>query len=149
VAGRALRRDHCRRLRLQPRQGVSRRYDPLSPRTACAIDLAIDERVEGPIVLTLAGQRPDRHGAARVVRRVARRAGMIKPVGPQPLRHAFVTALDTGSPCAMSWKLPRTPTHGRPCAMTRPEPRWTGVCEAALAAAGGDPGLVASLLRGW
>jgi integrase/recombinase XerD len=41
----------------------------------------------------------DRHGAARVVRRVTRRAGIIKPAGPHTLRHAFITAaLDAGVP---------------------------------------------------
>jgi integrase/recombinase XerD len=65
---------------------------PLAPRTARAIDLAIGERVEGPIFLTPVRQRLDRHGAARVVRRVARRAGITKPVGPHTLRHAFITA---------------------------------------------------------
>jgi len=42
---------------------------PLAPRTARAIDLAIGERCEGPIFLTPAGQRLDRHGAGRIVRR--------------------------------------------------------------------------------
>jgi integrase len=40
---------------------------PLAPRTARAIDLAIGERVEGPIFLNSDGQRLDRHGAARIV----------------------------------------------------------------------------------
>jgi integrase len=52
---------------------------PLAPRTARAIDLAVGERVEGPIFLAPGRQRLDRHGAARVVRRVARRAGITKP----------------------------------------------------------------------
>src|SRR5690348_561584 len=47
---------------------------PLAPRTARAIDLAIGERCEGPIFLTADGRRLDRHGAARIVRGVARRA---------------------------------------------------------------------------
>jgi len=72
---------------------------PLAPRTARAIDLAVGERVEGPIFLASDGQRLDRHGAARVVRRVTRRAGIDKPVGPHTLRHAFITAaLDAGVP---------------------------------------------------
>jgi integrase/recombinase XerD len=72
---------------------------PLAPRTARAIDLAVGEHVDGPIFLTPNGQRLDRHGAARVVRRVARRAGITKPVGPHTLRHAFITtALDAGVP---------------------------------------------------
>ena len=70
---------------------------PLAPRTARAIDLAIGERTEGPIFAGPGGQRLDRHGAARIVRRVARRAGIIKAIGPHTLRHAFLTAaLDAG-----------------------------------------------------
>jgi integrase/recombinase XerD len=64
----------------------------LAPRTARAIDLAIGERPEGPVFLARDGRRLDRHGAARIVRRVARRAGIGKPVGPHTLRHAFITA---------------------------------------------------------
>src|SRR5262249_61770622 len=51
----------------------------------------VGERVEGPIFFRPDGQRLDRHGAARVVRRVASRAGITKPVGPHTLRHAFIT----------------------------------------------------------
>jgi hypothetical protein len=65
---------------------------PLAPRTARAIDLALGERCEGPVFLAAGGQRLDRHGAGRIVRRVARRAGISKPVGPHTLRHAFITA---------------------------------------------------------
>jgi integrase/recombinase XerD len=72
---------------------------PLAPRTARAIDLAVGERCDGPIFLAADGRRLDRHGAARVVRRAARRAGITKPVGPHTLRHAFITAaLDAGVP---------------------------------------------------
>jgi len=72
---------------------------PLAPRTARAIDLAIGERCDGPIFLAADGRRLDRHGAARIVRRVAGRAGISKPVGPHTLRHAFITAaLDAGVP---------------------------------------------------
>src|SRR5262249_42707946 len=41
---------------------------PLAPRTTRAIDLAIGERTDGPVFLTAAGVRLDRHGAARIVR---------------------------------------------------------------------------------
>jgi site-specific recombinase XerD len=72
---------------------------PLAPRTARTIDLAVGERVDGPIFLAPDRQRLDRHGAARIVRRVAIRAGISKPVGPHTLRHAFITAaLDAGVP---------------------------------------------------
>jgi site-specific recombinase XerD len=72
---------------------------PLAPRTARAIDLAIGERTEGPLFLAGDGRRLDRHGAARIVRRVTRRAGIDKNAGPHTLRHAFITAaLDAGVP---------------------------------------------------
>jgi integrase/recombinase XerD len=72
---------------------------PLAPRTARAIGLATGERMEGPIFLAAAGRRLDRHGAGRIVRRIARQAGITKKVGPHTLRHAFITAaLDAGVP---------------------------------------------------
>ena len=72
---------------------------PLAPRTARAIDLAIGERTDGPLFLAVDGQRLDRHGAGRIVRKVASRAGIGKAVTPHPLRHAFITAaLDAGVP---------------------------------------------------
>jgi integrase/recombinase XerD len=72
---------------------------PLAPRTARAIDLAIGERVEGAIFLGGNGARLDRHAAWRIVRRLSRKAGINKPVGPHTLRHAFITAaLDAGVP---------------------------------------------------
>jgi integrase/recombinase XerD len=72
---------------------------PLAPRTARAIDLVVGERCEGPIFLTVNGERIDRHAAGRIVRRVARRAGIATRVGPRTLRHAFITAaLDAGVP---------------------------------------------------
>jgi integrase len=95
---------------------------PLAPRTVRAIDLAIGERSEGPIFLAADGRRLDRHGAGRIVRRIARRAGITKTVGPHTLRHAFVTAaLDAGVPLrdaqeAASYAGPRTtmrPDHAR------------------------------------
>jgi integrase/recombinase XerD len=81
------------------RKGGKKAVIPLAPRTARAIDLAVGERCEGPIFVTAAGERLDRHGAGRIVRRVARRAGLAKKIGPHTLRHAFITAaLDAGVP---------------------------------------------------
>jgi len=72
---------------------------PLAPRTARAIDLVISERTEGPLFTAADGRRLDRHGAARIVRRVTRRAQIAKHVSPHTLRHAFITAaLDAGVP---------------------------------------------------
>jgi integrase/recombinase XerD len=72
---------------------------PLAPRTARSLDLAIGERLDGPIFLRADGQRLDRHGASRAVHRMAKRAGIAKPISPHTLRHAFITAaLDAGVP---------------------------------------------------
>jgi integrase/recombinase XerD len=72
------------------RKGGKKAVIPLAPRTARAIDLAIGERCEGPIFTTGAGQRLDRHAAGRIVRRIARKAGLAKKIGPHTLRHAFI-----------------------------------------------------------
>jgi integrase/recombinase XerD len=72
---------------------------PLAPRTARAVDLAVGERCGGPIFVGTGGRRIDRHAAGRIVRGLARRAGIAKRVGPHTLRHAFSTAaLDAGVP---------------------------------------------------
>jgi integrase len=52
----------------------------------------IGERTDGPVFLAARGRRLDRHGAGRIVRKVARRAGIAKAVTPHTLRHAFITA---------------------------------------------------------
>ena len=72
---------------------------PLPPRVGRAIDLAAGERLAGPILLSRSGKRLDRHGATRIVRRVARKAGITKHISPHSLRHSFITAaLDAGVP---------------------------------------------------
>jgi integrase/recombinase XerD len=70
---------------------------PLAPRTARAIDAANGERANGPLLARADGSRLDRHAAGRIVRRLARRAGIDKPISPHSLRHAAITAaLDAG-----------------------------------------------------
>jgi integrase/recombinase XerD len=82
-----------------PAQGWQGRDHTDGARTARAIDLVVGERCQGPIFIGTNGKRIDRHAAGRVVRRVARRAGIAKRVGPHTLRHAFITAaLDAGVP---------------------------------------------------
>lgn len=72
---------------------------PLAPRTARAVDLVVGERFNGTILHGNYGQPLDRHGAARIVRRIAKAAGIIKQIGPHTLRHGFITAaLDAGVP---------------------------------------------------
>ena len=70
---------------------------PLAPRTARSIDTCIGERSDGPILLNReATARLDRH-AARIVKRLARQAGIGKKISPHSLRHSFITAaLDAG-----------------------------------------------------
>jgi Phage integrase family len=109
------------------RQGGKIVTIPLAPRTARAIDLAIGERCEGPVFPGPGSRRLDRHGAARIVRRVARRAGITKPVGPHMLRHAFTTAtLDAGVPLR---DVQEAASHADPRTTMRNDqavPAWTG-----------------------
>lgn len=99
---------------------------PLAPRTARAVDLAVGERCAGPTFVTADGGRLDRHGAARVVGRVARRAGIAKPIGPHTLRHAFITAaLDAGVPLRDVQEAAPTRIRAPPCATTGPGSPWT------------------------
>ena len=103
---------------------------PLAPPTVQAIDLAIGDRTEGPAFLAADGRRLDRHGAGRIVRKSARRAGIAKAVTPHTLRHAFITAaLDAGVPLrdvqeAASHADPRTTM--RSARESAPVAAWTG-----------------------
>ena len=73
---------------------------PLPPRVARAIDHAAGNRESGPLLLlTRSGNRMSRQAATRIVRRLAKRAGVTKRISPQSLRHSFITAaLDAGVP---------------------------------------------------
>ena len=73
---------------------------PLAPRVARAVDLAVGERVEGPIFLGSNRERLDRHAAG-----AGSCAGSLAVPGSasgrasHTLRHAFITtALDAGVP---------------------------------------------------
>jgi integrase/recombinase XerD len=76
----------------------------LTPCTAAALDVMLAGRGIGPLFTTRTGRRMDRHAALKVVRRLARAAGIehsVSPiehsVSPHSLRHRFVTlALDAG-----------------------------------------------------
>jgi integrase len=72
---------------------------PIVPRTGRALDLYIGERTMGPIFLGVGGGRMDRYCADRMVKRLAKRAGIDKRISPHRLRHSFITAaLDAGVP---------------------------------------------------
>jgi integrase/recombinase XerD len=79
------------------RKGGKAQTVPLSHRTAWAVGAAIDDRTTGPLLLTRNGLRLNRRGAAHIVARVARAAGVTKRISPHSFRHTFVTmALDAG-----------------------------------------------------
>lgn len=82
------------------RKGHKTATIPLAPRTATSLDLYIADRTTGPIFLNADGtRRLDRHAAARIVRRLAKAAGIDKRISPHSLRHSFITAaLDAGVP---------------------------------------------------
>jgi integrase/recombinase XerD len=87
-----------RTLRLR-RKGGKRQTVALAPRTAAALDVMLAGREAGPLFSTRTGRRMDRHAALKVVRRLARTAGIERVVSPHSLRHGFVTAaLDAGVP---------------------------------------------------
>ena len=70
----------------------------LVPRTSRTIDLAIGERVEGPILRRRDGQRLDCRTVRRWVRSIGKRAGL-GHVHPHMLRAVFImAALDAGVP---------------------------------------------------
>jgi integrase/recombinase XerD len=83
---------------------------PLAPRTARAIDLAIGERSGGPVFLSGDGRRLDRHGAARIVRRLPTAPGSPSQWGRIRCgMHSSPQRWMPGCRCGMCRKPPRTP----------------------------------------
>ena len=66
----------------------------LTPAAAAALEEYLGSRVEGPLFVTATGARIDRHSVFRLVRRLAREAGIAswERLSPHSLRHAFATA---------------------------------------------------------
>src|SRR5206468_1592107 len=73
------------------RKRGKRSLAPLAPRTSAALTTYLGDRTEGPLLLANDGSRLDRYDAARIVRRLARQAGIGKHLSPHSLRHSFVT----------------------------------------------------------
>ncbi len=72
---------------------------PLPPRVARSVDQATAERTTGHLLRSSTGAPMDRSCAARMVRRICKRAGIDKHITPLSLRHSFITAaLDAGVP---------------------------------------------------
>ena len=82
-----------RSLRFVGKGGKPRRR-ALTPDAAAALDRYLDGRTDGPLFVTGTGTRLDRHAVFRLVRRLAREAGIPswERLSPHSLRHAFATA---------------------------------------------------------
>jgi integrase/recombinase XerD len=76
---------------------------PLSPAVGRAIDRAVGDRLDGPILLNRTGGRMDRHAATRRLRHLARTAGVRMPrMHPHMLRHTFVRHAALSERCCVS-----------------------------------------------
>jgi integrase/recombinase XerD len=99
-------------------KGGRPRRRALTPGAVAALDAYLGERgrAAGPLFVTARGGRVDRHAVFRIVRRLARTAGVAAwaQLSPHSLRHAFATAArDEGVPLedvqdAMGHADPRT-----------------------------------------
>jgi integrase/recombinase XerD len=74
-------------------KGGKPRRRALTPAAADALDRYLGDRTEGPLFVTAGGTRLDRHAVFRLVRRLAREAGIASwdRLSPHSLRHAFAT----------------------------------------------------------
>src|SRR5437764_14892084 len=70
---------------------------PLAPRTSWAVEQCLYGRKSGPLFMLRGEVAMDRRGVDRIVKRLAKQAGITKRVSPHSLRHTFITlALDAG-----------------------------------------------------
>ena len=94
------------------RKGGKRSTEALAPATARALEAYIGERTTGPIFLNRNGRRMTEPSAWRLVRRLARRAGLpaADRLSPHSLRHSAITA---GVPFRgrAGFRRPCRPTH--------------------------------------
>src|SRR3954453_12795361 len=83
------------------RKGDKRTTAPLPADVLVALDALVGDRTEGPIFATKNGTTPDRVAAWRIVKRLAKTAGIKQPerISPHSMRATFITkALDEGVP---------------------------------------------------
>ncbi|WP_322767551.1 tyrosine-type recombinase/integrase [Frankia sp. Cr1] len=81
------------------RKGGKRATVPLAPSVAAVLDVYLDGRADGPLFTTRTGRRLDEPAVFRLIRRLARDAGIASAskLSPHSLRHSFVTlSLDAG-----------------------------------------------------
>lgn len=72
---------------------------PMVPRTARAVRMWVGSRRGGPLFLLRREIPMDRRGVDRIVKRIAKKAGITKRVHPHVFRHTFVDlGLDAGVP---------------------------------------------------
>jgi integrase/recombinase XerD len=74
-------------------KGGKPRRRALTPAAAAALDRYLGGRSDGPLFITDTGARIDRHAVFRLVRRLARQAGIAgwDRLSPHSLRHSFAT----------------------------------------------------------
>lgn len=72
---------------------------PQPPAVMQAVDRVIDGRTTGPLFPRRDGSRMTRASAAKIMQRLARKAGITQKISPHTLRHTFaVTSLANGAP---------------------------------------------------
>lgn len=76
-----------------PVKGGKRRREPLDPAICDALDLYLDGRTTGPLVLDALGEPLRRHHVGPILRRLARRAGVKNPhaISPHVMRASAAT----------------------------------------------------------
>ena len=131
-------------------QGRQARHRAPAPRTVRALDLYLDERSSGPIFATGEGRRMDRGAADRIVKRLARRAGIAKQISPHSLRHTFITlALDAGVALRDVQEAASHADRARRCATTGDASHWTGTPRTSSLPSSPAPLAPAETLRCW
>jgi integrase/recombinase XerD len=84
-------------LRVKREKGSETPEIPLSPRTSWAVERSTAGRFAGPLFLNREGNRLDKPGANRIVKRLVKAAGIDKRITCHSFRHTFITlSLDAG-----------------------------------------------------
>ena len=114
--------DQAYRMFVFVNKGGERMSVPQPPAVMQAVDRAVGGRTSGPLLLRRDGSRMTRQSAAKIITRLAKKAGVDRTVTPHSLRHTFaVTSLAGGAPLeavalSMGHKDPSTTFrhYGRP-----------------------------------